>query len=263
MTWQFTHARGSVERYENPFAYTKVNAPTPTGTPTRTASRRSPGIDLIVPQFGRVIPGNPVPVDAVVPSRSERVPEHRIDEVAVPAGPGSIDECPGEEMAVADVAEEMTRHLIVRDQRCRRVRGLRVECEGAPTSRAHQYAGALDCTPRSRSPRSARASPCSTGDHRHRPPRGHRPAPTSSTGREGKNAPTPVAAAARRQLAWRRRLPLLLCQLEIVRTTRIASGAGNYLLPVFAGDRQLGLSGARGRRARTADEVALGHFCPP
>jgi len=85
MTWQFTHARGSVERYEKPFAYTKVNAPTPTGTPTRTASRRSPGIDLIVPQFDRVIPRNPVPVDAVVPSRSERVPERRIDEVAVPA----------------------------------------------------------------------------------------------------------------------------------------------------------------------------------
>src|SRR5213075_1433234 len=38
ITWQFTHARGSVERYENPFAYTKVKAPTPSGMPTTQAS---------------------------------------------------------------------------------------------------------------------------------------------------------------------------------------------------------------------------------
>src|SRR4029450_929932 len=39
MTWQFTHARGSVERYEKPLAYTNVNAPTPAGMPSRPTRR--------------------------------------------------------------------------------------------------------------------------------------------------------------------------------------------------------------------------------
>ena len=54
----------------------------------------------------------------------------------------------------------------------------------------------------------------------------------------GGNAPTPAAAAARWRLAWHRRLPLLLRQVETVRTLLIASLTGNFLrLPVFRGDR--------------------------
>src|SRR5882762_901197 len=51
MTWQFMHARGSVERQEKPFAYTKVNAPTPAGIPSWPAKRTARLVLFMAPSL--------------------------------------------------------------------------------------------------------------------------------------------------------------------------------------------------------------------
>src|SRR5207247_2868580 len=83
MTWQFTHARGSADKYERPLAYTKVKPPRPariTSKQEKITSRR--GRDAT---SGRLEAGSRVAPDVARDHRGAANPLH---------APGDTDELP-------------------------------------------------------------------------------------------------------------------------------------------------------------------------
>src|SRR5438552_18915051 len=83
MTWQFTHARGSADKYERPLAYTKVKPPRPAGIPSKQAKIKSRrGRDAT---SGRLEAGSRVAPDVARDYRGAANPLH---------APGDTDELP-------------------------------------------------------------------------------------------------------------------------------------------------------------------------